>query len=134
MTVEGADSDSLEVVQRTLTTKGSQTEPGTVLTGGTSSTTTSNTEAVGTLTMAYDGGSFDFTDFLTCQVDSIDLIAAIGSGTSMGYHASRVDAKTLTRASTCTCDSTPGGGDDAANNVFNGFYVIMGLVIGLLFV
>ena len=126
MTVEGADSSNLGVVQRKLTQK--QPPPGDILSYGTTSLTTAGTVATGILEMAYDAASeFDFTDFMTCKVDTIPLIAAQGSATTIAIHTTHVGDKTLSRLSSCTCDDSP------ANKILNGFYVIFIVCIASLF-
>jgi len=134
VTVEGADS--LGVVQRTLDKQG--TPPGSIVTYGTTSISTDGSTTTGVLTMAYDGAAeFDFTPFLNCEIDSIGLIAAIGmsGSTEMSYHGGstqRVPSMTLTRESSCTCSDTPTT-TASANNIFNGFYVILAVFIASLF-
>jgi len=134
VTVEGADSDSLGVVERTLDQQGSP--PGATVTYGTSSTTTTGSTVTGSLELPYEAEGFNiFSDFLNC-VGELDLIAAKGSTTTMAYHGgtsdNRVGGMTLTRESSCTCSDTPTT-TASANNIFNGFYVILAVFIASLF-
>ena len=95
-------------------------------------------------------GGFNFTDFMECNVDGIDLIAGIGTGTVMGYHAQRVSGAILTRLSTCLCEDDTDTGSDttempddgesttelpddggSANSIFNVFNIIGILYIGI---
>ena len=119
MTVEDSNvnSGNLIVVQRRLTTK-DRSPPGESLSYGNTAIVNTGLNAIGTLEMAYNAADeFDFTDFLTCNVDEIDLIAAIGfpSTTQISYHKNRVQKQKLTRLSSCTCQTNT----SSSNNVFD---------------
>lgn len=136
VTVEGADSANLGVVERVLN---QESAPGVTKTYGTSSISTDGSTTTGILDLAYDGAGddFDFTNFLTCVDDSINIIAASGSTTTMGFHTTYTpkvngnmeDPKTLTRQASCTCEEP----SSSANNIFNGIYVILAVFIASLF-
>ena len=125
MTVE-AQNSAFTVVQWKLTKK--ENPPGDILTYGDTKLTTTGGVNTGVLEMAYDAAAdeFDFTDFLTCNVDEIDLIAAQGNTSAIAYHYSeRMGGMKLKRVDDCTCD------DSSANNILNGFYLIFAVCIGI---
>ena len=129
MTVEGSP---LETVQRKLTAK--ENPPGDIVDYGYTNTSSTVSTAVGMLTVDYVSGDdgFDFTDFMTYQLDEIDLIAALGGGVNMAFHSGgHIGGMKLTRSSTCTCSSEPTT-TAAANMIFNGIYVILAVFIAFL--
>ena len=105
--------------------------PGDILSYGKASLKTTGTIATGILEMAYNAAEdeFDFTDFMTCKVNEIDLIAALGSDTTIALHSNKIGGKKLTRLDSCTCDMD----DSSANNILNGFYLIFSVFIAFLF-
>eukprot|EP01084_Bolivina_argentea_P137535 242235_1 len=88
--------------------------------------------------------AFDFTAFLTCNINELDIISARGDSINLAYHGQR-EKGTLTRLNSCVCDgpavsptsapvdNTKGNGGDG-NKIFNPLYIIVALCIGLYFV
>mmetsp|Transcript_50318 Transcript_50318/g.45091 ORF Transcript_50318/g.45091 Transcript_50318/m.45091 type:complete len:443 (-) Transcript_50318:139-1467(-) len=139
ITVEGADATSFGIRERALD---SSDGPGASLEASGSTSVISDGESMlAILERPYSStnGGFDFTDFMTCSIDNINIIAAQGSTTTMEFHSIYTPRKTedpevLTRLSTCICDDDTSSSTSStiepsdggsANNIFNVFNIVV---------